>query len=183
MSSASHRKRCRTRCATPMQRTSSYGCAPTTAGLSSTSKTTESVSIPMPQRCDRVGSGSRRWRNGRSASAPGSRSAPSKARGRPYTSRPRMPDPIRVLIVDDHAVVREGLRNFLDLQDGMEIAGEAGDGAEGLALAAELQPDVVLMDLVMRRLDGVAAMRALRQHVPGTRVIVRTSFVEDGDLL
>jgi NarL family two-component system response regulator LiaR len=94
-----------------------------------------------------------------------------------------MPDPIRVLIVDDHEVVREGLRNFLELQDGMEIAGEAGDGDEGVALAAELRPDVVLMDLVMPKLDGVEAMRALRERVPGTRVIVLTSFIDDEHLL
>jgi YesN/AraC family two-component response regulator len=62
---------------------------------------------------------------------------------------------IRVLIVDDHAVVREGLRTFLELQDGIEVVGEAGDGAEALERAKELEPDVVLMDLVMPRLDGV----------------------------
>jgi two-component system, NarL family, response regulator LiaR len=94
-----------------------------------------------------------------------------------------MPDPIRVLIVDDHEVVREGLRNFLELQDGMEIAGEAGDGEEGVALAAELQPDVVLMDLVMPKVSGVEAMRALRERVPGIRVIVLTSFIDDEHLL
>ncbi|HEY6606227.1 MAG TPA: response regulator transcription factor [Gaiellaceae bacterium] len=94
-----------------------------------------------------------------------------------------MPDAIRVLIVDDHQVVREGLRNFLELQDGMEVAGEAGDGEEGVALAAELRPDVVLMDLVMPKLGGVEAMRVLRERAPGTRVIVLTSFVDDEHLL
>jgi two-component system, NarL family, response regulator LiaR len=94
-----------------------------------------------------------------------------------------MPDAIRVLIVDDHQVVREGLRNFLELQDGMEVAGEAGDGEEGVALAAELRPDVVLMDLVMPKLGGVEAMRLLRQRVPGTRVIVLTSFIDEEHLL
>jgi NarL family two-component system response regulator LiaR len=94
-----------------------------------------------------------------------------------------MPDAIRVLIVDDHQVVREGLRNFLELQDGMEVAGEAGDGEEGVALAAELRPDVVLMDLVMPELGGVEAMRALRGRVPGTRVIVLTSFIDEEHLL
>ena len=73
---------------------------------------------------------------------------------------------IRVLIVDDHAVVREGLRSFLELQDGIEVAGEAGDGEEAIALAAELSPDVVLMDLVMPGLDGLGAMRALRSLAP-----------------
>jgi NarL family two-component system response regulator LiaR len=90
---------------------------------------------------------------------------------------------IRVLLVDDHAVVREGLRAFLDLQEGIEVAGEAGDGSEGVAAAERLRPDVVLMDLVMPRLDGVGAMRELRRRVPGTRVIVLTSFTDEEKLL
>src|SRR5712691_10687676 len=92
-------------------------------------------------------------------------------------------EPIRVLLVDDHAVVREGLRAFLELQDGIEVAGEAADGEEAIDAAVRLRPDVVLMDLVMPRLDGVAAMRALRERVPGARVIVLTSFVDDDKLL
>jgi DNA-binding NarL/FixJ family response regulator len=88
-----------------------------------------------------------------------------------------------VLVVDDHAVVREGLRSFLDLQDGISIAGEAGDGEEALAEAARLEPDVVLMDLVMPRLDGVAALRRLREDLPRVRVIVLTSFLDDDKLL
>jgi two-component system, NarL family, response regulator LiaR len=94
-----------------------------------------------------------------------------------------MAEPIRVLIVDDHAVVREGLRAFLALQDGIEVAGEAADGEEALEAAARLRPDVILMDLVMPRLDGVAAMRALRERLPRTRVIVLTSFLDDDKLL
>jgi two-component system, NarL family, response regulator LiaR len=92
-------------------------------------------------------------------------------------------DPIRVLIVDDHAVVREGLRTFLELQDGIEVVGEAGDGAEAVAEAGQLRPDVVLMDLVMPKLDGVQAMRELRERGGRARVIVLTSFLEDERLL
>ena len=94
-----------------------------------------------------------------------------------------MADAIRVLVVDDHAVVREGLRSFLDLQDGIEVIGEASDGEEAVEAAARLRPDVVLMDLVMPRLAGVAAMRILRDRVPGARVIVLTSFLDDEKLL
>jgi NarL family two-component system response regulator LiaR len=90
---------------------------------------------------------------------------------------------IRVLIVDDHAVVREGLRTFLELQDGIEVVGEAGDGIEALERAARLEPDVILMDLVMPRLDGVAAMRKLRERSPHSRVIVLTSFLDDNRLM
>jgi DNA-binding NarL/FixJ family response regulator len=92
-------------------------------------------------------------------------------------------DAIRVLIVDDHAVVRQGLRTFLSLQDGIDVVGEASDGREAIAAAQRLRPDVVLMDLVMPRVDGVQAMRELRDHVPGARVIVLTSFLEDDRLL
>ncbi len=94
-----------------------------------------------------------------------------------------MPETIRILVVDDHAVVREGLRAFLDLQDGFEVVGEAGDGDEAVSIAERLRPDVVLMDLVMPRRDGVAAMRALRDRVPGARVIVLTSFLDEDKLL
>jgi DNA-binding NarL/FixJ family response regulator len=90
---------------------------------------------------------------------------------------------IRVLIVDDHAVVREGLRTFLELQEGLEVVGEAGDGEEALEEGQRLTPDVILMDLVMPKLDGVSAMRALRYRVPDARIIVLTSFLEDDRLL
>jgi two-component system, NarL family, response regulator LiaR len=88
-----------------------------------------------------------------------------------------------VLVVDDHAVVREGLRAFLELQDGIEVVGEAADGEEALAAADRLRPDVVLIDLVMPRLDGVSAMQALRERLPAARVIVLTSFLDDDKLL
>jgi DNA-binding NarL/FixJ family response regulator len=90
---------------------------------------------------------------------------------------------IRVLIVDDHAVVREGLRTFLELQDGIDVVGEAGNGTEALEQARRLEPDVVLMDLVMPGLDGVGAMRQLRERSPQIRVIVLTSFLDDDRLM
>jgi len=88
-----------------------------------------------------------------------------------------------VLLVDDHAVVREGLRTFLELQDGIEVIGEAEDGNAAIAEARRLDPDVILMDLVMPELDGVGAMRALREQAPRSRVIVLTSFLDDERLL
>jgi two-component system, NarL family, response regulator LiaR len=92
-------------------------------------------------------------------------------------------EPIRVLIVDDHAVVREGLRAFLETQNEIEVAGEAADGNEAVEVASRLAPDVILMDLVMPELDGVQAMRALRERVPDARVIVLTSFLDEDKLL
>ncbi|HEY7630310.1 MAG TPA: response regulator transcription factor [Thermoleophilaceae bacterium] len=94
-----------------------------------------------------------------------------------------MAESIRVMLVDDHAVVREGLRTFLELQDGIEVVGEADDGRQAVDRAVELEPDVILMDLVMPVLDGVGAMRELRQRQPKSRVIVLTSFAEDDRLL
>ncbi|HYK06358.1 MAG TPA: response regulator transcription factor [Gaiellaceae bacterium] len=94
-----------------------------------------------------------------------------------------MPEQIRVLVVDDHAVVRQGLRSLLDLQDGIEVVGDAADGSEGVEAATRLRPDVILIDLVMPALDGVSAMRLLRERVPETRVIVLTSFLDDDKLL
>lgn len=94
-----------------------------------------------------------------------------------------MPDPITILVVDDHAVVREGLRAFLGLQDGFEIVGEAADGDEALEQAEQLDPDVILMDLVMPGRDGVSAMQALKQRSSRSRVIVLTSFLDDDRLL
>jgi DNA-binding NarL/FixJ family response regulator len=94
-----------------------------------------------------------------------------------------VPEPIRVLIADDHAVVREGLRSFFELQEDMEVVGEAADGAEAVALAGELHPDVVLMDLVMPNLNGVEAMRRMREQALTTRVIVLTSFLDEEQVL
>jgi two-component system, NarL family, response regulator LiaR len=86
---------------------------------------------------------------------------------------------IRVLIADDHAVVRQGLRTFLELQDGIEVVAEAADGEEALAAAARTEPDVALVDLVMPRMDGLETIRRLHEHHPATRVIVLTSFLDD----
>jgi NarL family two-component system response regulator LiaR len=93
-----------------------------------------------------------------------------------------MPDPapIRVLIVDDHAVVRSGLAKFLLVSRGLELVGEAADGAQAVQLVALHQPDVVLMDLMMPGIDGVAATRAIRQKHPRTQVVALTSFSEEG---
>ncbi len=94
-----------------------------------------------------------------------------------------MPEPIRVLIADDHAVVRRGLRLFLDLQEDIAVVGEAADGDEALARAAELAPDVVVMDLVMPGVDGIQATRRLRESSPPTRVLVLSSFADEERVL
>jgi DNA-binding NarL/FixJ family response regulator len=86
---------------------------------------------------------------------------------------------IRVLIVDDHSVVRQGLRMFLGLDPTIEIIGEAADGAEAVRLARELKPDVVLMDLLMPVQDGITATAAIRREQPDTEVIALTSVLED----
>jgi NarL family two-component system response regulator LiaR len=88
-----------------------------------------------------------------------------------------------VLVVDDHAVVREGLRIFLALQDGIAVVGEAADGVEAIDEAERLRPDVILMDLTMPRLDGVEAMRELRRRRSAARVVVLTSNAADHRLL
>ena len=86
---------------------------------------------------------------------------------------------IRVMIVDDHAVVRGGLSNFLQVHKDLELVGEAENGVEAVRRAQLLHPDVVLMDLKMPEMDGVAATREIRAQNPKTRVIVLTSFAED----
>ena len=83
---------------------------------------------------------------------------------------------IRVLIVDDHAVVRAGLRFFVLAFDDLELVGEASGGAQALRLCAQGQPDVALMDLMMPRMDGICATRAIRQDYPHIQVIALTSF-------
>jgi two-component system, NarL family, response regulator LiaR len=86
---------------------------------------------------------------------------------------------VRVLVADDHWVVRQGLRMFLDRDPGFEVVGEAEDGAAALRLARQLQPDVVLMDLLMPVLDGIAATAAIRREAPAVEVVALTSVLDD----
>jgi len=88
-------------------------------------------------------------------------------------------DPIKVMIVDDHAVVRSGLAAFLMAYDDLELVGQAGSGKEAVRLCERAGPDVVLMDLVMPEMDGAAATRAVRERCPEVQVIALTSFKED----
>jgi NarL family two-component system response regulator LiaR len=90
-----------------------------------------------------------------------------------------MTDKIEVLIVDDHPVVRQGLRALLELEEDIEVVGEVGNGVETAQKVKELVPDVVLMDLAMPEMDGVAAAAKIRELSPKTRVLVLTNFAED----
>ena len=87
--------------------------------------------------------------------------------------------PIRILIADDHAVVREGLRSFIQIKPDMEVVGEAADGVEVVEKARELEPDVILVDIVMPRQDGIAAIKQIREEGCPARMLVITSFAED----
>ncbi len=91
-------------------------------------------------------------------------------------------DEISVVIVDDHALVRQGLRTFLDLHDDIQVTGEAANGVEAVERVGQLRPDVVLMDLVMPEMDGIEAIKRIRSICPDTKVIVLTSFTEDEKL-
>ena len=90
--------------------------------------------------------------------------------------------PIRLLIVDDHSVVREGLRAFLRLQQGIEVVGEAAGADEAVRVVATSAPDVILLDLVMPQGDGIGAIRRLLEVAPGVRVLVLTSFADDAQI-
>jgi DNA-binding NarL/FixJ family response regulator len=89
---------------------------------------------------------------------------------------------IRVLLVDDQQLIRAGLRMLLDAEDGMEVVGEAGDGRAAVSLAAQLVPDVVVMDLRMPGVDGITATSRIMSERPGTRVLVLTTFGDDDHL-
>lgn len=86
---------------------------------------------------------------------------------------------IGVLLVDDHAVVRQGLRMFIEMQNDMEVIGEGSNGTEAVVLAARLKPDVILLDLLMPQMDGVEATRNILESNPNARVLILTSFGED----
>jgi DNA-binding NarL/FixJ family response regulator len=87
--------------------------------------------------------------------------------------------PIRVLLVDDHAMVRRGMRDFLSLHDDIEVVGEAADGAAGVEAAKTLRPDIVVMDLMMPNLDGIEATAQIKAALPDVEVIALTSFIEE----
>jgi len=91
--------------------------------------------------------------------------------------------PIRVLLVDDHGVVRRGLRGYLELLDDIEVIGEAENGLEGVELSAELTPDVILMDIVMPQLDGIGAITQIKTAQPAVQVVALTSFIEEDKVL
>ncbi len=88
------------------------------------------------------------------------------------------PGPIRIMIVDDHAMVRAGLATFLEVSDGLDLVGQATNGQEAIELCERFQPDVILMDLVMPKMDGVTATRIIRERWPQVQVIALTSFQE-----
>ena len=86
---------------------------------------------------------------------------------------------IRVLLVDDHGVVRRGLRGYLELLDDIEVVGEAENGLIGVEMSAQLSPDVILMDLVMPQLDGIAAIERIKGDHPAVQIVALTSFIEE----
>lgn len=90
-----------------------------------------------------------------------------------------MSETIRILIADDHAIVREGLQTLINAKPGMELVGQASDGVEAAQLAAALQPDVILLDMAMPRKDGLEAIRDIKQDNSNARILVLTSFDDD----
>jgi DNA-binding NarL/FixJ family response regulator len=90
---------------------------------------------------------------------------------------------IRVLLVDDHGVVRRGLRGYLELLDDIEVVGEAENGLIGVEMSAQLVPDVILMDIVMPQLDGIGAIERIKAAQPGVQIVALTSFIEEDKVL
>ena len=90
-----------------------------------------------------------------------------------------MSEKIRILLVDDHAVLREGMRHLLEKEVDLEVVGEAGDGEEGVRVAEELLPDIALMDIVMPKMGGVEATRRIKQVSPSTAVLILTAYEDD----
>lgn len=88
-------------------------------------------------------------------------------------------EPIRVLIADDHAIVREGLRTLIDTEPGMEVVGEAEDGVEAVQKVCDLEPDVILIDIVMPRMNGLEAIQEIKRQCPEMHILVLTSFSDD----
>src|SRR6185295_15586134 len=107
------------------------------------------------------------------------RSSSREPRWQPSVDDVTAAPPIRVLIVDDHAMVRRGMRDFLDLHDDLEVVGEAADGEAALDMAAALRPDVVVMDLMLPGIDGIAATAELKRRQPEVEVVAITSFIEE----
>jgi NarL family two-component system response regulator LiaR len=93
-----------------------------------------------------------------------------------------MSQTIRVLVADDHVVVRKGIRALLATEPGIDVVGEATDGAEAVRAAAELRPDIILMDIVMPEVDGIEAVRRIMAAQPGSRILVLTSFATDDQI-
>ena len=100
-----------------------------------------------------------------------------------HPSPPSHPSPLRILIADDHLVVREGLRAILEAADDLTLVGEAADGAEAVQLAGELSPDVVLMDLRMPGVDGIEAIRQIKARYPEVEIVILTTYDDDENIV
>lgn len=88
-------------------------------------------------------------------------------------------NPIRVMVVDDHEMVRRGLISYLETEDDIKVVGEATDGSQAIRICEELQPDVILMDLIMETTDGIVATKEIKQRLPRVQIIILTSFVDE----